>query len=86
MLTNNTLNGNPVKHEDVNISIVSGSNLNISLDNFGNVTVQAEFQVVHIFLTYQICQKQNPQYYLLITINVTDTTAPLHNYQLLLYL
>jgi hypothetical protein len=59
VLTNDTLNGNPVKHEDVNISIVSGSNLNISLDNFGNVTVQVNFSGSYV-LTYQICQKQNP--------------------------
>ncbi|MFV8357801.1 gliding motility-associated C-terminal domain-containing protein, partial [Flavobacterium sp. XS1P32] len=78
VLTNDTLNGNPVKHEDVNISIVSGSNLNISLDNFGNVTVQSGISGGSYVLTYQICQKQNPTtcHRATITINVTDTVAP----------
>ncbi|MFV8380054.1 gliding motility-associated C-terminal domain-containing protein, partial [Flavobacterium sp. LB3R33] len=79
VLANDTLNGNPTKSEEVNISLVSGGNPNITLDNLGNINVQSGIVSGSYVLTYQICEKLNPTNCdtATITINVQDTTAPI---------
>ena len=78
VLINDFLNGNPVTSGIINISLVSAGNPNITLDNFGNINVQSGITVGSYVLTYQICEKLNPQNCdnATITINVKDTTAP----------
>jgi gliding motility-associated-like protein len=79
VLANDTLNGNPTKNEEVNISLVSGVNPNITLDNLGNINVQSGIVNGSYVLTYQICEKlnQNNCDTATITINIQDTTAPI---------
>ncbi|MFV8367921.1 gliding motility-associated C-terminal domain-containing protein, partial [Flavobacterium sp. XS1P27] len=79
VLANDTLNGNPTKSQEVNISLVSGENPNITLDNLGNINVQSGIVSGSYVLTYQICEKLNPTNCdtATITINVQDKTAPI---------
>ncbi|MDO8316166.1 MAG: gliding motility-associated C-terminal domain-containing protein, partial [Flavobacterium sp.] len=79
VLANDTLNSNPTKSEEVNISLVSGENPNITLDNLGNINVQSGIVSGSYVLTYQICEKLNPTNCdtATITINVQDKTAPI---------
>ncbi|MDI5896084.1 gliding motility-associated C-terminal domain-containing protein, partial [Flavobacterium algoritolerans] len=78
VLANDTLNGNPAKSEEVNITVISGGNPNITLDNLGNINVQSRIVSGSYVLTYQICEKLNPTNCdtATITINVQDATAP----------
>ncbi|TWI42814.1 gliding motility-associated-like protein, partial [Flavobacterium glaciei] len=79
VLANDTLNGVALKSEEVNISLVTGMNTNITLDNLGNINVQSGIVSGSYVLTYQICEKLNPTNcdIATITINVQDTTAPI---------
>jgi hypothetical protein len=60
VLTNATLNGNPAKSEEVNISLVAEENSSITLDNLGNINIQSGIITGSYVLTYQICEKLNP--------------------------
>jgi gliding motility-associated-like protein len=78
VLTNDTLNGNPTKLEEITISLVSGGNSNITLDAIGNINVQSGISSGSFVLVYQICEKLNPTNCdtASITISVQDTTPP----------
>ncbi|MDI5951098.1 MBG domain-containing protein [Flavobacterium yafengii] len=78
ILANDTLNDNPAKSEDLNITMVSGENSNITFDNLGNINVQIGIANGSYILTYQICEKINPTNCdtATITINIQDATAP----------
>ncbi|RBN50164.1 gliding motility-associated C-terminal domain-containing protein, partial [Flavobacterium psychrolimnae] len=78
VLENDSLNGNSLVASTVNITLVSGQNSNIQLDNLGNInTLNGTNPGIYI-LTYQICEKLNPENCdtATITITIKDSTAP----------
>ncbi|MBG6187624.1 gliding motility-associated C-terminal domain-containing protein, partial [Flavobacterium sp. CAN_S2] len=78
VLGNDSLNGNSVVASAVNISLVSGQNSNIQLDNLGNINILTGTIPGTYVLTYQICEKLNPENCdtATITITIKDSTAP----------
>ncbi|SFF24960.1 T9SS type B sorting domain-containing protein, partial [Flavobacterium xueshanense] len=78
VLVNDLINGNLVVASAVNITLVSGQNPNILLDNLGNIkTLNGTIPGTYV-LMYQICEKLNPKNCdtALITIIIKDSTAP----------
>jgi len=78
ILGNDSLNGNSILASAVNISLVSGQNSNIQLDNLGNINTLTGTIPGTYVLTYQICEKLNPENCdtATITITIKDSTAP----------
>jgi gliding motility-associated-like protein len=78
VLGNDSLNGNSLLASTVNITLVSGQNSNIQLDNLGNINTLTGTNPGIYILTYQICEKLNPENCdtATITITIKDITAP----------
>ncbi|MGO4906636.1 HYR domain-containing protein, partial [Flavobacterium sp. W20_MBD1_R3] len=78
VLGNDSLNGNSLIASTVNITLVSGQNSNIQLDNLGNINTLTGTNPGIYILTYQICEKLNPENCdtATITITIKDITAP----------
>ncbi|OAB30346.1 hypothetical protein FBFR_02165 [Flavobacterium fryxellicola] len=79
VLTNDLLNGSQITSAMINISLVSGQNENIQLDTLGNITISSGITAGTYLLTYQICEKLNPENCdtATITITIKDSTKPI---------
>ncbi|KIA82292.1 hypothetical protein OA85_16920, partial [Flavobacterium sp. AED] len=75
IFANDTLNGNSIISEVINFSLVSGENSNITLDNIGNINVLSGIASGSYVLTYQICEKLNPNNCNTATITLNVTIA-----------
>ncbi|WP_347753155.1 gliding motility-associated C-terminal domain-containing protein, partial [Flavobacterium sp. T-16] len=60
ILTNDTLNNSPIVPETINLTILSGQNANITLDNLGNLSIINNLALGQYDLTYQVCDRINP--------------------------
>ncbi|WP_460575038.1 HYR-like domain-containing protein, partial [Flavobacterium koreense] len=78
VISNDLLNNVPVPLNLVTFTLLTGSNPNISFDSSGNVTVTSGIAAGTYTFTYRICENANASNCdtATITINVTDTTAP----------
>ena len=78
VLSNDTLNGSSLTLNQVNYTLLSGSNSNITIDNTGSVNITPGIAVGSYTLTYKICQILNPSNCdtATVTVTITDTTAP----------
>ena len=77
VLTNDTLNGNPVDFNTVNLTMVSSNNPNVTLNVAnGSVNVSPNTQAGSYLLTYQICEIANPNNCdtAIVTVSVSATT------------
>ena len=72
VLTNDTLNGNPVLLAALNLSQVSTTNSGVTLDETtGNVNVAAGTPAGNYVVTYKICDKSHPTF-----CDTADVTVP----------
>ena len=77
VLTNDTLNGNPVDFNTVNLTMVSSNNPNVTLNVAnGSVNVSPNTPAGSYLLTYQICEIANPNNCdtAIVTVSVSATT------------
>jgi gliding motility-associated-like protein len=81
ILTNDTYGATPVNTNaasQVTLSIISGSNPNITIDANGNINLTSGIAAGTYTFTYQICSttSANTCDQATVTINIVDTTAP----------
>ncbi|PJE39940.1 MAG: hypothetical protein CUR32_10890, partial [Flavobacterium sp.] len=78
ILTNDTLNGNPATLSNVTLSVLSGNNPLVSINNNGDVIVSQSGSCGDYTFTYQICEILNPNNCdtATVTVSITDNSAP----------
>ena len=78
ILTNDTLNGNPATLSNVTLSVLSGNNSFVSINNNGDVIVSQSGSCGDYTFTYQICEILNPNNCdtATVTVSITDNSAP----------
>ncbi|MBB1193366.1 hypothetical protein DNC80_06740, partial [Flavobacterium sp. SOK18b] len=78
ILTNDTFNNSPLSADNINVTILTGQNSNILLDNLGNLSISNNIPTGQYDLTYQVCEKLNPLncQTARITIVISDLVRP----------
>ncbi|MCG2611730.1 PKD domain-containing protein, partial [Flavobacterium sp. SM15] len=78
VLTNDTLNGNPIVPASVVLTVLTGSYPNISISSSGNVNVTSGIAAGSYVFTYKICEVINPTNCdtATVTVNVIDNDPP----------
>ena len=78
LLSNITVNGEPVPIDKITITLSSGNYQNIVLDNLGSISIIKGIPLGTYPITYTVCEKLNPDNCTSgsITIVIEDTTAP----------
>ncbi len=60
VLTNDTLNNGSISADSINLTLLTGQNANIILDNLGNLSISNNMPFGQYELTYKVCEKLNP--------------------------